>query len=89
MNVIAFRCFQPPYHALRHHYIIIVPWFKHLTILFYFSPSTLAMRSAGGLEVIRKAVEQLGKHHERHIMLYDPTLVSCIFMCEQQVIAKS
>ena len=34
------------------------------------------MRSAGGIEVIKKAIEGLSKYHDRHIMLYDPTLVS-------------
>ena len=34
------------------------------------------MRSAGGIDVIKKAVEQLSKYHDRHIRLYDPTLVS-------------
>ena len=42
----------------------------------YLPYSTLAMRSAGGLEVIKKAVEQLSKYHDRHIRLYDPTMVS-------------
>ena len=42
--------------------------------------STLAMRSAGGLKVIKKAVEQLSKYHDRHIRLYDPTLVSLVVL---------
>ena len=33
------------------------------------------MRSPGGLDIIKKAVEQLAKHHERHIRLYDPIQV--------------
>lgn len=36
--------------------------------------STLAMRSAGGIDVIKKAIDGLSKYHDRHIMLYDPTL---------------
>ena len=27
------------------------------------------------IDVIKKAVEELAKHHDRHIRLYDPTLV--------------
>ena len=34
------------------------------------------MRSAGGLEHIKKAIEGLSKYHDRHIMMYDPMLVS-------------
>ena len=44
--------------------------------ILFFPYSTLAMRSAGGMDVIKKAVEQLSKYHDRHIRLYDPTLVS-------------
>ena len=41
-----------------------------------FPCSTLAMRSAGGIEQIKKAIEGLAKYHDRHIMMYDPMLVS-------------
>ena len=42
------------------------------------------MRSAGGIEVIKTAIDGLSKYHDRHIMLYDPTLVSsplCVCVC--------
>ena len=39
------------------------------------------MRSAGGIDVIHKAIDGLSKYHDRHIMLYDPTLVSPPRMC--------
>lgn len=38
--------------------------------------STLAMREAGGIKHIEKAIEKLSKEHKRHITLYDPTGVS-------------
>ena len=40
------------------------------------------MCSAGGLVVINKAINDLSKYHDGHIMLYDPTLVSfvCVYM---------
>ena len=31
------------------------------------------MREVGGLKVINEAIEKLGKEHDRHIKLYDPT----------------
>ena len=34
------------------------------------------MREVGGLKVINEAIEKLGKEHDRHIKLYDPTGVS-------------
>lgn len=34
--------------------------------------STKKMRQKGGLEVIEKAIEKLGKNHSKHIQLYDP-----------------
>ena len=38
------------------------------------------MREDGGLKVINEAMEKLGKEHDRHIKLYDPTGVSgCCF----------
>jgi hypothetical protein len=43
--------------------------------------STLAMRNAGGIKVIEKAIDGLSKYHDRHIMLYDPTLVSSSSVC--------
>ena len=40
------------------------------------------MRSAGGIDVIHKAItDGLSKYHDRHIMLYDPTLVSPPHVC--------
>ena len=47
-----------------------------MTVYITLPYSTLAMRSAGGIDVIKKAVEQLSKYHDRHIRLYDPMLVS-------------
>ena len=42
------------------------------------------MRSAGGIEVIKKAIDGLSKYHDRHIMLYDPTLVSmCVHVMRE------
>ena len=49
--------------------------------MYIFYSSTVAMRSAGGIEVIRKAIDGLAKYHDRHIMLYDPTLVSSVCVC--------
>ena len=34
------------------------------------------MREVGGLKVINEAIEKLGKEHDCHIKLYDPTGVS-------------
>jgi glutamine synthetase len=34
--------------------------------------STLAMRQDGGLKVIEDAIECLSKHHDKHIVAYDP-----------------
>ena len=39
-------------------------------IFFLFVYSTLAMRSDGGFEVIKKSIEKLGLKHNEHIKAY-------------------